>query len=67
MNRAGEALAQIAREKLRQNFPRTFARNLRDLGFRQSEFEVKLTRWQSLGPTDSIQSSCFSHPIPASR
>ena len=42
MNRAGEALRNL-RTKAAPKLSENIRRNLRDLGFRQSEFEVKLT------------------------
>ena len=42
MNRAGEALRKL-RVKAAPKLSDTIRRNLRDLGFRQSEFEAKLT------------------------
>jgi DNA repair protein RecN (Recombination protein N) len=42
MNRAGEALRKL-RAKAAPKLSETIRRNLRDLGFRQSEFEAKLT------------------------
>jgi DNA repair protein RecN (Recombination protein N) len=42
MSRAGEALRK-SRAKAAPKLSETIRRNLRDLGFRQSEFEVKLT------------------------
>jgi len=43
MNRAGEALRKL-RAKAAPKLSENIRRNLRDLGFRQSEFEAKLTR-----------------------
>ncbi len=42
MNRAGETLSK-ARRKIAPKLSENICRNLRDLGFRQSEFEAKLT------------------------
>jgi DNA repair protein RecN (Recombination protein N) len=42
MNRAGEALCKL-RRKAAPKLSENIRRNLRDLGFRQSEFEAKLT------------------------
>src|SRR5438128_4658267 len=42
MNRAGEALRKL-RAKVAPKLSENIRRNLRDLGFRQSEFEAKLT------------------------
>ncbi|MEP7015496.1 MAG: DNA repair protein RecN [Verrucomicrobiota bacterium] len=42
MNRAGEALRKL-RTKAAPNLSENIRRNLRDLGFRQSEFEAKLS------------------------
>src|SRR5262249_24790831 len=56
MNRAGEALSK-ARRKVATKLSENIRRNLRDLGFRQSEFEAKLTALEELGPTglDSVE------------
>ena len=42
MNRAGEALRKL-RTKAAPKLAENIRRNLRDLGFRQSEFEAKLS------------------------
>jgi DNA repair protein RecN (Recombination protein N) len=42
MNRSGEALSQ-SRRKVAPKLSENIRRNLRDLGFRQSKFELKLT------------------------
>jgi len=56
LNRAGEALRK-SRLKIAPKLSESIRRNLQDLGFRQSEFEARLTPLQSAGPTgfDSIE------------
>jgi DNA repair protein RecN (Recombination protein N) len=56
MNRAGEALRK-SRLKVAPKLSENIRRNLRDLGFRQSEFEVKLTALEEPRPNgfDSIE------------
>ena len=56
MNRAGEALRK-SRLKVAPKLSENIRRNLRDLGFRQSEFEAKLTAFDEPRPTgfDSIE------------
>jgi DNA repair protein RecN (Recombination protein N) len=56
MNRAGEALRK-SRLKLAPKLSENIRRNLRDLGFRQSEFEVKLTLLDTPRPNgfDSVE------------
>jgi DNA repair protein RecN (Recombination protein N) len=56
MNRAGEALRK-SRLKVAPKLSENIRRNLRDLGFRQSEFEVKLTALDAPRPSgfDSIE------------
>src|SRR3954469_18176475 len=56
MNRAGEALRK-SRLKVAPKLSENIRRNLRDLGFRQSEFEVKLTALDAPRPNgfDSIE------------
>src|SRR4030095_7407110 len=56
MNRAGEALHK-ARLKVAPKLPENMRRNLRDLGFRQSEFEAKLTTLEEPRPSgfDSVE------------
>src|SRR6266566_1132805 len=49
MNRAGEALRKL-RVKAAPELSETIRRNLRDLGFRQSEFEAKLNALDEPGP-----------------
>ena len=50
MNRSGEALSK-SRRKVAPKLSENIRRNLRDLGFRQSEFEAKLTVTEAAGPT----------------
>jgi DNA repair protein RecN (Recombination protein N) len=56
MNRAGEALRK-SRFKAAPKLSENIRRNLRDLGFRQSEFEAKLSALNEPGPNgfDSIE------------
>jgi DNA repair protein RecN (Recombination protein N) len=56
MNRAGEGLHRL-RAKTAPKLSETIRRNLRDLGFRQSEFEVKLTALSEPRPNgfDSVE------------
>jgi DNA repair protein RecN (Recombination protein N) len=56
MNRAGEALRK-SRLKVAPKLSENIRRNLRDLGFRQSEFEVKLTALDAPRPNgfDSVE------------
>ncbi len=56
MNRAGEALRK-ARRKVAPKLSENIRRNLRDLGFRQSEFEAKLTPLDAPRPNgfDSVE------------
>ena len=56
MNRAGEALRK-SRLKVAPKLSENIRRNLRDLGFRQSEFEVKLTSLDAPRPNgfDSVE------------
>jgi DNA repair protein RecN (Recombination protein N) len=56
MNRAGEGLCRL-RAKTAPKLSETIRRNLRDLGFRQSEFEVKLTELSEPRPNgfDSVE------------
>ncbi|PWT84060.1 MAG: DNA repair protein RecN [Acidobacteria bacterium] len=56
MNRAGEALRKL-RVKAAPKLSENIRRNLRDLGFRQSEFEAKLTRLDEPRPSgfDSVE------------
>jgi DNA repair protein RecN (Recombination protein N) len=56
MNRAGEALRR-SRLKVAPKLSENIRRNLRDLGFRQSEFEAKLTALEEPRPTgfDSVE------------
>ncbi len=55
MNRAGEALRKL-RAKAAPKLSENIRRNLRDLGFRQSEFEAKLNALDEPGPNgfDSV-------------
>jgi DNA repair protein RecN (Recombination protein N) len=56
MNRAGEALRRL-RVKAAPKLSENIRRNLRDLGFRQSEFEAKLTALEETRPNgfDSVE------------
>ena len=56
MNRAGEALRK-SRLKVAPKLSENIRRNLRDLGFRQSEFEAKLTSLEEPRPNgfDSVE------------
>jgi len=56
MNRAGEALRKL-RAKAAPKLSENIRRNLRDLGFRQSEFEAKLTALDEPRPNgfDSVE------------
>jgi DNA repair protein RecN (Recombination protein N) len=56
MNRAGEALHKL-RAKIAPKLSENVRRNLRDLGFRQSEFEARLTRLEEPRPNgfDSVE------------
>jgi DNA repair protein RecN (Recombination protein N) len=56
MNRTGEALRR-SRLKVAPKLSENIRRNLRDLGFRQSEFEAKLTALEEPRPTgfDSVE------------
>jgi DNA repair protein RecN (Recombination protein N) len=56
MNRAGEALRKL-RAKAAPKLSENIRRNLRDLGFRQSEFEAKLTALEEPRPNgfDSME------------
>ena len=56
MNRAGQALRKL-RAKAAPKLSETIQRNLRDLGFRQSEFEAKLTALDEPRPSgfDSVE------------
>jgi DNA repair protein RecN (Recombination protein N) len=56
MNRAGEALRKL-RAKAAPKLSENIRRNLRDLGFRQSEFEAKLIALDEPGPNgfDSVE------------
>ncbi len=56
MNRAGEALHKL-RSKAAPKLSENIRRNLRDLGFRQSEFEAKLSRLEEPRPNgfDSME------------
>jgi DNA repair protein RecN (Recombination protein N) len=56
MNRAGEALRNL-RRKAAPKLSENIRRNLRDLGFRQSEFEAKLTALDQPRPAgfDSVE------------
>src|SRR5213595_3912361 len=56
MNRAGEALRRL-RTKAAPDLSESIRRNLRDLGFRQSEFEAKLSAFNEPRPNgfDSVE------------
>jgi DNA repair protein RecN (Recombination protein N) len=56
MNRAGEALRKL-RTKTAPKLAENIRRNLRDLGFRQSEFEAKLSAFDEPRPSgfDSVE------------
>src|SRR6058998_2274569 len=56
MNRAGDALRKL-RAKAAPKLSENIRRNLRDLGFRQSEFEAKLNALDEPGPNgfDSVE------------
>jgi len=56
MNRAGEALRK-SRQRVAPKLSENIRRNLRDLGFRQSEFEAKLTSLEEPRPNgfDSVE------------
>jgi DNA repair protein RecN (Recombination protein N) len=56
MNRAGEALRKL-RAKVAPKLSENIRRNLRDLGFRQSEFEASLTALEEPSPNgfDSVE------------
>src|SRR3989442_15405026 len=56
MNRAGEALRKL-RTKAAPKLSETIRRNLRDLGFRQSEFDAKLAALDEPRPNgfDSVE------------
>ena len=56
LNRAGEALRKL-RERVAPKLSENIRRNLRDLGFRQSEFEVKLAAVDEPRPNgfDSVE------------
>jgi DNA repair protein RecN (Recombination protein N) len=63
MNRAGEALRNL-RTKAAPKLSENIRRNLRDLGFRQSEFEVKLTALDQPRPSgfDAVELSFSPNP-----
>ena len=63
MNRAGEALRKL-RVKAAPKLSENIRRNLRDLGFRQSEFEAKLTALDEPRPNglDSVESLFSPNP-----
>ena len=66
MNRAGEALRKL-RTKAAPKLSENIRRNLRDLGFRQSEFEVKLTALDEPRPSGFDAVELLFHRIPANR
>ncbi len=63
MNRAGEALRKL-RTKAAPKLSETIRKNLRDLGFRQSEFEAKLTGLDQPNPSgfDSVELVFSANP-----
>ena len=63
MNRAGEALRKL-RAKAAPNLSQNIRRNLRDLGFRQSEFEAKLAALGEPRPSgfDSVELLFSANP-----
>jgi DNA repair protein RecN (Recombination protein N) len=63
MNRAGEALRKL-RAKAAPNLSQNIRRNLRDLGFRQSEFEAKLAALDEPRPSgfDSVELLFSANP-----
>ena len=63
MNRAGEALRNL-RTKAAPKLSENIRRNLRDLGFRQSEFEVKLTALDQPRPSgfDAVELGFSPNP-----
>jgi len=63
MNRAGEALRKL-RAKAAPKLSENIRRNLRDLGFRQSEFEVKLSALDEPRPSGFDSVELFFSPNP---
>jgi DNA repair protein RecN (Recombination protein N) len=63
MNRAGEALRKL-RAKAAPKLSENIRRNLRDLGFRQSEFEAKLTAFDEPRPSGSDAVELLFSPNP---
>jgi DNA repair protein RecN (Recombination protein N) len=63
MNRAGEALRKL-RTKAAPKLSENIRRNLRDLGFRQSEFEVKLSVLVEPRPNGFDSAELFFSPNP---
>ena len=63
MNRAGDALRKL-RAKAAPKLSDTIRKNLRDLGFRQSEFEAKLTAHDEPNPNgfDSVELLFSANP-----
>jgi DNA repair protein RecN (Recombination protein N) len=63
MNRAGEALRKL-RTKAAPKLSETIRKNLRDLGFRQSEFEAKLSAVEEPNPSgfDSVELVFSANP-----
>ena len=63
MNRAGEALRKL-RVKAAPKLSENIRRNLRDLGFRQSEFEAKLSALEEPRPNGFDSSELLFSPNP---
>ena len=63
MNRAGETLRQL-RAKAAPKLSENIRRNLRDLGFRQSEFEAKLRRLDEPRPNGFDSAELLFSPNP---
>ena len=63
MNRAGDALRKL-RAKAAPKLSDTIRKNLRDLGFKQSEFEAKLSELEESNPTgfDSVELLFSANP-----
>jgi DNA repair protein RecN (Recombination protein N) len=63
MNQAGDALRKL-RAKAAPKLSETVRKNLRDLGFKQSEFEAKLTALEEPGATglDSVELLFSANP-----
>src|SRR4029077_5823342 len=63
MNRSGEALRKL-RTKAAPKLSENIRRNLRDLGFRQSEFETKLSALDEPGASGSDSVELLFSPNP---